>query len=374
MTSCLLWFTATFCTCLPARTSPQNPVLDQAAIASRKTSSLSADILLTWHTGGVTRQAHGTIRLQRPNLARIVLQGSYPELLLVSDGRTRFLAPTETQYQTSAMDAAGLGIDSPWWGLPFRYFFTQSVNPFGATPDPNAIFKNATSALKEPARWYTVSVQGMSPMGGYTERLSFDSDGDLIASSVQFGEGANGATFDASLSHIRHQPIDAQTFRFKPAHGQLEAANTDTMLPLQAPAPAFSLPAVGGKTVSLADLRRGRKAVLLNFWYYNCAPCRIEFPAFEMLYERFSAQGFNVVAIDRADSPEVVSDYVKKTGLTFTMLMGGEVSKNFVFSKYKVTDSFPGSYLLDENGKVIYRSAGGDLDGLKKALAQLGFK
>ena len=54
--------------------------------------------------------------------------------------------------------------------------------------------------------------------------------------------------------------------------------------------------------------------------------------------------------------------------------MGGSVSKTSVFAKYKVTEAFPGTYLVAEKGKIVYRSSGGDVEGLKKALAQLGFK
>jgi len=147
---------------LQAQTLQHSKTLEEAAVASQRTSSLSADILLTWRAGGVSRRSHGTIQLQRPNLARIVLQGDYPEVLLVSDGHTRYFAPSETQYQPSSMDAGGLGIDSPWWGLPFRYFFTQSANPFRATPDRTAVFQDALTAPEEQAGFRSASVQGRS--------------------------------------------------------------------------------------------------------------------------------------------------------------------------------------------------------------------
>lgn len=356
---------------LKAQIPQLSKTLDEAAAASRMNSSLSADILLTWRTGGVSRQSHGTIQLQRPNLARIVLQGDYPEVLLVSDGYTRYFAPTETQYQSSSMDAGGLAVDSPWWGLPFRYFFTQSANPFGATPDRAAVFQDVP---EQQAGLRTVSAQGTGPMGAYTEKLSFDPNGDLVQSSVQFGEGPNAAVFNAVTTNIRYDYIAGQTFRFSPSPGQFELVNTDSMLPLGTKAPSFALPTASGKRVTLDDQRRGRKAVLVNFWYYNCAPCRIEFPEFEKLYQQFEAQGLNVIAINKADSPKVIRDYTKKAGLSFTVLLGGSVSELSVFSKYKVTESFPGTYLLDQNGRIVYRSNGQDLEDLKKTLAQLGFK
>ena len=63
---------------------------------------------------------------------------------------------------------------------------------------------------------------------------------------------------------------------------------------------------------------------------------------------------------------------MKKTGLTFTIAMGDDGESN-VFIKYSV-QSFPATYLLDERGRIIYRAAGVDEAGLRKALEKLGLR
>ena len=358
----------------PSRDQELDPVLERAAAASRLSRTLSGDILLTWRTAGVTHQTKGTVQLAKPNLGRITLQGDYPEVLLVSNGQTRYLASSEDEFEEAPMDKEGARLDSPWWGLPFRFFFTQSVNPFGATPDKTATYGEAGLHPGDSASPLSVLVKGNSPMGAYIEKLAFNAKGDLVGSSVQFGEGPNAALFQAMLTNVRHGKISGTSFHFVPKAGQAAISSTDGMLPLGATAPVFSLRTPEGKLITLDQELRGKKGLLVNFWYYNCAPCRVEFPEFENLYKQFVDQGFGIVAINKGDTVAVTSKYVAGAGLTFPVVLGGNVGKGSIFEQYKVTEAFPGSYLLNEDGKVVYRTTGADIEGLKSALRQLGFK
>lgn len=54
--------------------------------------------------------------------------------------------------------------------------------------------------------------------------------------------------------------------------------------------------------------------------------------------------------------------------------LGGDLGKGSIFDKYRVTDQFPAMYLLDSRGKIVYRTAGEDIAGLKRALASLGIQ
>ena len=321
----------------------------------------------------MTHQTKGTVELAKPNLGRIALQGDYPEVLLVSNGQTRYLASSEDKFEEASMDGKGAGLDSPWWGLPFRFFFTQSVNPFGATADKTATYSEISERAGDSASPRGVLVKGNSPMGAYTEKLSFNAKGDLVGSSIQFGEGTSAAVFQATLTNVRHGKIADASFRFVPKSGQAAISGTDGMLPLGTAAPAFSLHTPEGKSVTLDQQLRGKKAVLVNFWYYNCAPCRVEFPEFESLYKQFADQGFGIVAINKGDTATVTLKYVESAGLTFPVVLGGDIGKGSVFERYKVTETFPGSYLLNEQGKIVYRTTGADIEGLKRALGELGF-
>lgn len=354
--------------------STHSNTFERASKLAQQMPSLETNLAMTWRVHGVTRATRGRIMLAKPNLARIELQGDYPEIELVSDGHMRYLAATRTQYEAMPMDPRGEGIDSPWWGLPFRFFFTQSVNPFGARSDDAATFRELGLVVRDGEHLQGVEVRGDSHMGAYVETLLFDAAGDLTESRVQFGEDADAAIFTATITHVRHARSAAAVFEFKPAPGQIGAHDSDRLLAIGARAPELMLPDAAGRFMSLDQLRKGKRAVLVNFWYYNCAPCRLEFPAFQKLYEQYTSQGFTVIAIDKGDAPATVRQYAQRAELQFPILLGGQERKGSVFDHYQVSDLFPVSYLLDEHGVVVFRSVGEDMDGLKMALSQLGIR
>lgn len=79
--------------------------------------------------------------------------------------------------------------------------------------------------------------------------------------------------------------------------GTAAADSLAERLAIQAPAkraeaPAFTLPDLKGKLVSIESFR-GR-VVFLNFWATWCGPCRVEMPSMERLYRRYKDQGLVV--------------------------------------------------------------------------------
>lgn len=362
---------------IPSTYAPKSPnsLLNTMTIASRAEHSLSADIVLTWKTGGVSKRSTGTIRLMKPNYAAIKLSGDYPLLLLTSDGTSKFTVADERSYMKDAMDPRGEKIDSPWWGLPFRFFFTQSLNPFSATADPTEQLDAASMESLRGQAFRILSVHGNSQMGGYTAKFFFNTEKVLQRTTVEFGTGPKAAVFEAELSNIRTDaPYRSQSFHFIPAAGQKPTSISGAMLAIGDQAPDFMLPSTDGAKLALSSQRRGMRATLVNFWYFNCAPCRIEFPEFEKLYQQFHQQGFTIVAVNRGDSAKTVSAYAHRVGLTFPIVLGGEFGKQSIFEQYKVAEAFPATYLLNGEGRIVYRTAGEDIEGLRKKLAELGFK
>jgi len=352
-------------------------LLQEMITSSRAQRSLTADITLTWRAHGVERRSTGTVRLMKPNYAVITLTGDYPQRSLISDGKSRFVAADKPTYTVVPIDPAGSKIDSPWWGIPFRFFFTQSINPFGATPDPKEQMENIERQTAPDGTVFLVlSACGESVMGTYCARFFFNNRLHVLQkSSIQFGRGEGAALFDATLSNIRvNSPLKREEFRFIPNPEEHPASIADGLLPLGDIAPAFTLPSARNGQVTLSAEVQGKKGTLINFWFYNCAPCRIEFPEFKRLYEQFRAQGFNVIAIDKGDSPATVAGYVQKAGLSFPVALGGDLHKGSVFEKYRVTDQFPATYLVDSHGKIVYRTAGEDIAGLRRALTSIGIQ
>lgn len=91
-----------------------------------------------------------------------------------------------------------------------------------------------------------------------------------------------------------------------------------SILPLGAPAPAFSLPRDGGGTVSLADFK-GRKLVLFFYPKANTPGCTREAIAFSALADRFAEAGTAVLGVS-ADPVKAQDSFKAKHGLTIPLV------------------------------------------------------
>lgn len=80
----------------------------------------------------------------------------------------------------------------------------------------------------------------------------------------------------------------------------------------------FTITTIKGETLTLSEILKTKKGVLLNFWATWCGPCEGEFPAIENLYNEFK-NDVAVIAIDQ-DTDETkaqIESYVASHGLTF---------------------------------------------------------
>mgnify|MGYP001567024767 FL=1 len=119
------------------------------------------------------------------------------------------------------------------------------------------------------------------------------------------------------------------------------------------PASAFMLRDLDGKLVSLRDFEG--KVVLLNFWATWCTNCRREMPAMERLYQSLRVEGFEIVAIsvDQA-ATEKVKVFVEELKLTFPVLH----DRDSIISNLYSNPGVPVSYLVDREGRIVYRVVG----------------
>lgn len=364
-------FCLTLCAICPARgDEAADRMLAESVAAARQARTLLADTELSWQTHGQPAKRNvGSIMLMKPNLARITLTGDYPLITLASDGKSVFTMPDATKYTTAKADRLGKNIDSPWWALPVRFFFTQSVNPFGADAgSPTSASFVGEERIGE-ATYRVIEIEGDKPMA-YTARLYFGADKLLRRSTVTFGEGERAAVFRAEIRNVKiNQRLRTAAFNFTPpATANLDTGAETRLLAVGERAPDFSLPDTEGHATALADIRQGKKATLINFWYVGCPPCRKEFPLFQKLYDELKDEGFTIVAVNKGDDATEIENYVREAKLTFPVVAGGETK---IFGDYRV-EAYPTSYLLDGEGKIVNRFVGVNEVELLKALRNLG--
>ncbi|MCK4224276.1 MAG: TlpA family protein disulfide reductase [candidate division Zixibacteria bacterium] len=118
-------------------------------------------------------------------------------------------------------------------------------------------------------------------------------------------------------------------------------------------APNFTLPDLGGTQISLGDFKG--KVVLLNFWATWCAPCKMEIPSLERLYQLRKDKGFEILAVsvDRTSLSKVAS-FVADYQMSFPVLADqrGEVGRRY-WAK-----AIPTSFLLDKKGVIRWKVVG----------------
>lgn len=133
------------------------------------------------------------------------------------------------------------------------------------------------------------------------------------------------------------------------------------------PAPGFELRDARERPISLAGSLRGRRAVLLNFWFAACPPCREEMPQLQKFYARYKARGLEVIGINATDESPEIQAFGHELKLSFPLARDAERQ---VSNAYSVVAT-PTNILIDSKGRIIWRSEGFDPEGLKAVLDEV---
>lgn len=334
--------------------------------------TLTARIDLSWQTPKKGLQKNiGTISLMKPNYALINLSGDYPLITIASDGKSRYLVSDPTTYTLATADRIGKNIDTPWWMLPVRYFFSQNLKPFGPDSPDWKTQRYIGEEMIEHEEFSVLEIRSDQPMP-YVARFYFDVSKILRRSVVRFGEGPGAAVFTCVISKvISPKHLRPSNFKYSPPDtAKLDTGAESRMLALGDTGPDFSLPTLDGKQVKLAAALQANRATLINFWYVSCLPCRAEFEFFQRLYSGLKNRGFSIIAINNIDEAASIQSYIRQNRITFPIALG-EPGAIGVVGSYKV-ESYPSTYLLNGEGKIVYRSVGVDEAGLRRALRELG--
>ena len=108
-----------------------------------------------------------------------------------------------------------------------------------------------------------------------------------------------------------------------------------------------------GEIVTLEGLKG--KVVLVNAWATWCAPCVLEMPGFQRVYEDYRDQGFTVLGISRDEgSPDLVRAFLRQKGITYPVAMAWQAS----LDGFGEVGALPTSYLIGRDGNIKHRVEG----------------
>ncbi len=142
-----------------------------------------------------------------------------------------------------------------------------------------------------------------------------------------------------------------------PAYAQELPRPAPTLAPVTGTpaAPDFELPDTDGKLRRLSQSRG--KVVMVNFWATWCPPCRREMPSMQRAWDNLKGDDFTMYAVDVGEDEDTVFAFTLATGveLKFPILL----DKSGAAVKQWPVRGLPTTFILDREGRVVYRAIGG---------------
>ena len=123
--------------------------------------------------------------------------------------------------------------------------------------------------------------------------------------------------------------------------------------------PDFEVTLFDGSPFRLSD-EVGQRAVVLNFWFPSCPPCRAEMPGFQTAWEQVQGDDIRFLGLfvpQGFDSEQDARDFVADLELTYDFAtdVRGEIARAYEIMYY------PTSIFIGRSGK-IYRTDISTLD------------
>jgi peroxiredoxin len=138
-------------------------------------------------------------------------------------------------------------------------------------------------------------------------------------------------------------------------------------------APDFTLPLIGGGEVTLGQVLKFQKAVIVGFFSTEAERGGEALPKLQKLHAQLEEKGLATIAVNPVEEKREIEDFVKAEKLTFQVAIDGQETNRAVTHVYHAR-SLPTFYVLDPAGKVLYRSVGLKEEPLRDALAKAGLK
>jgi peroxiredoxin len=150
--------------------------------------------------------------------------------------------------------------------------------------------------------------------------------------------------------------------------GAVMLAGCNNVADFTGAAPASTMILLDGKPFSTEQMKG--KVTLVNFWATSCTTCVAEMPQLIEAYKKFSAQGYDTVAVAMSyDPPAYVLNFAETRKLPFKVAIDNTGAVAKAWGDVKIT---PTSYLVNKQGQIVKRYVGApDFAAMQALVAQL---
>lgn len=137
-----------------------------------------------------------------------------------------------------------------------------------------------------------------------------------------------------------------------------------------APIIDLQLPTADGTIVSVAELCREGKWVLIDFWATWCGPCRGEIPYLVAAYEKFAPKGLEIygVSFDRNGDEQKWQEFVKNNSMSWINVWGTGEDGSWAAGEAYNVQGIPTNFLYSPEGKLVAKNLRGE--DVEKILAE----
>jgi peroxiredoxin len=110
------------------------------------------------------------------------------------------------------------------------------------------------------------------------------------------------------------------------------------------------------------------QVTVLNFWYAACAPCRVEAPDLEALWQEFGPQGAQFYGVNIRDEEATAAAFDRNFNITYPSIKDKDGGVLLAMTQYVPPQAVPTTLVLDREGRVSSRILGLADKGTLKAL------
>ena len=117
----------------------------------------------------------------------------------------------------------------------------------------------------------------------------------------------------------------------------------------RASAPAFTGELMDGSDFDSAAV--SGDVVVINFWGSWCAPCRVETPEFQRVYDEVAADGVSFLGINVKDDRQLAQAFLDDKDITYPSVFDPRGEVALAFRDYPA-NAIPSTIVLDQDGRV----------------------